>query len=364
MTKNSYDFNRSIIFIGMPVYNGEKYIEAAIDSVLNQTFHDFHLAIYDNASTDGTLEIIEKYANKDPRISYIRHPRNLGIAENFWSLASGNLSEYFLWFSCDDLMEPQFIEECIKNLKANPEISMACTEYINFDCDSHININIPIPINFFGKINRYKIYNYLSAAEVLGKANLIHSVFRKQVIADLLATFKFTLHSVWGGDMNLVLAALILSGGCVKSNKKLFLKRLPKGFSINSKRNLLQRYIDKSFPTEFFYEYATTAKKVLDLTGNSRLLTCRLYVRYSLIILIKNAFVIKRNITKYYYQYSDIIKNFFWNIYLKLKEHLRFIAYRIYVNTRELLKLSGYKIHVNTRILLSKIKQFLLTYFK
>ena len=68
--------------IGLPVFNGENYLAEAIDTLLAQTYTDYELIISDNASTDGTREICEKYAAKDERIRYLRQPRNIGAAPN------------------------------------------------------------------------------------------------------------------------------------------------------------------------------------------------------------------------------------------------------------------------------------------
>lgn len=109
--------NNSIrVNIGMPVYNGEKYIEESILSNLNQTFDDFVLYIADNASTDRTQEICRDYAAKDKRIVYIRNPKNLGAARNYSVCFTPSQSEYFRWSNSDDLIEPTLIERCVKFL--------------------------------------------------------------------------------------------------------------------------------------------------------------------------------------------------------------------------------------------------------
>ena len=69
------------ISVGMPVYNGERYLASAIESVLAQTFDDFELLIADNASTDDTEAICRDFASRDPRIRYTRHAENIGAAQ-------------------------------------------------------------------------------------------------------------------------------------------------------------------------------------------------------------------------------------------------------------------------------------------
>ena len=84
--------NKPRISIGMPVFNGEKFIAETLDSLLTQTYSDFELIISDNASTDNTEQICRKYASKDPRINYFRNKSNFGAAKNYnrvFKLSSG-----------------------------------------------------------------------------------------------------------------------------------------------------------------------------------------------------------------------------------------------------------------------------------
>ena len=69
--------------IGLPVYNGERYLAEAFDCFLAQTFQDFEIIVCDNASTDRTAEICRSFAQRDPRIRYYRNEKNLGAIPNF-----------------------------------------------------------------------------------------------------------------------------------------------------------------------------------------------------------------------------------------------------------------------------------------
>lgn len=108
------------VSIGLPVYNGERYIREALDSVLAQTFKHFELIISDNASTDRTAEICRAYVKADPRIKYFRNEENLGAAANYnrvFRLSSGT---YFKWTAHDDIMAPAFLERCVEMLDCYP----------------------------------------------------------------------------------------------------------------------------------------------------------------------------------------------------------------------------------------------------
>ena len=116
------NFNQPRVSIGMPVYNGEKYIEATIESILAQTYIDFELLISDNASTDKTKEICLAYMSKDNRIRYHQNDRNLGAAPNYNHVFELSTSEYFKWADYDDLLAPKFLSRCVQIMDQDPEI--------------------------------------------------------------------------------------------------------------------------------------------------------------------------------------------------------------------------------------------------
>jgi len=99
--------------IGLPVYNGENYLRDALESVLAQDFEDFELIIADNASTDGTEAICQEYAKRDPRVRYIRHPRNIGAAKNYDYVFHCADGEFFNWLAHDDVLGPSFLSNCL-----------------------------------------------------------------------------------------------------------------------------------------------------------------------------------------------------------------------------------------------------------
>lgn len=113
------------VSIGLPVYNGERFLAKTLDSILAQTFEDYELIISDNASTDGTEEICRAYTDRDSRIRYHRSERNVGLSINFnraFQLASG---EYFKWLAADDICAPEFVGTCVEMLDAQPHAVLA-----------------------------------------------------------------------------------------------------------------------------------------------------------------------------------------------------------------------------------------------
>lgn len=114
--------NRPRVSIGMPVYNGEKYIGQALDSILAQTYQNMEIIVSDNASTDRTAEICKRYASDDTRINFIQNERNLGAAPNYNRVFQISSGRYFKWAAHDDFIAPTFLEKCVNILEANPRI--------------------------------------------------------------------------------------------------------------------------------------------------------------------------------------------------------------------------------------------------
>lgn len=113
------------VAIGMPVHDGEDYVAEAIDSILGQTFEDFELVICDNASTDATEEICRGFAERDPRVRYLRNPRNLGAHPNYNRTFRESRGRYFKWAAHDDVLRPEFLEVCVRALDEDPEAVVA-----------------------------------------------------------------------------------------------------------------------------------------------------------------------------------------------------------------------------------------------
>ncbi|MBK7894894.1 MAG: glycosyltransferase family 2 protein [Anaerolineaceae bacterium] len=122
-----------LVSIGLAVYNGEQYLEEALNSLLGQTFTDFEIIISDNASTDHTAEICLRYAEQDARIRYHRNATNIGGANNENQTFRMSRGKYFRWAADDDICAPTLIEECVKVLEENPDIVLCFPKTIKID---------------------------------------------------------------------------------------------------------------------------------------------------------------------------------------------------------------------------------------
>lgn len=108
------------ISIGLPVYNGERFLAGTINQLLAQDFEDFELIIVNNASTDSTDEICRDFSQRDPRIRYYVNSSNIGASPNWnraFQLARG---EFFKWAMHDDECHPSLLRLCLEAYRNAP----------------------------------------------------------------------------------------------------------------------------------------------------------------------------------------------------------------------------------------------------
>jgi glycosyltransferase involved in cell wall biosynthesis len=123
------------ISVGIPVYNGERYLAQAIECILAQTLKELELIISDNASSDRTAEICQYYAARDSRIRYCRSETNRGAAWNHNRVFKLSSGEYFKWQCHDDLCHLKFLEKCVSVLDREPAIVLCYSRFVRIDAE-------------------------------------------------------------------------------------------------------------------------------------------------------------------------------------------------------------------------------------
>jgi glycosyltransferase involved in cell wall biosynthesis len=113
---------RPLVSIGVPAYNAERFLARTLDSLLGQTLTDFELIVSDNASTDATAALCERYAGRDPRVRLIRQARNIGAARNWNAVVHPARGTFFKWASSNDTVAPTMLERCVAALQADPSV--------------------------------------------------------------------------------------------------------------------------------------------------------------------------------------------------------------------------------------------------
>lgn len=206
------------VSIGMPVYNGSKYIREALDSLLAQTFADFELIISDNASTDATQSICEEYERRDPRVRYVRQAENKGAVANFQFVLDQAHGELFMWAAYDDLWAPDFLMDAMTLLQ-DRAIDFV---FPTFELRS-IRLGIsrksdPRQFEFIGAPDRrWRVLNFMVLHFLSHSANIVYSLFRTTFLRD-----AWNIQDI-GNDGTL--GAVVLSHGRGAMSNSLFSKR-------------------------------------------------------------------------------------------------------------------------------------------
>ena len=246
------------ISIGIPVYNGEKFIRKCIESVLQQTNRNFELIISDNASTDSTPEICKEFLNKDDRINFVRQNKNMGVLWNYHFLVEKAVGEYFVWVAVDTFLLPEFLEKNIAVLESQDKV-VGCISKTKID-DSHIDKfktekrvlkkiglvyrpfdTLPITGNYSERIRKYlKHFPW----------EMFYSVYRTRALR------KSFVHDFFiGHDAGLVLG--VLKYGEIQVVNQFLLESFPSGMSSEGMMQLTHK-IAKSNTARIFPFYPLT----------------------------------------------------------------------------------------------------------
>lgn len=250
------------VSIGLPVFNGEVYLEETMDAILSQTYKQFELIICDNASTDATQEICERYASQDPRIKYFRNATNLGAAANYNRTFELSTGQYFRWSAHDDLIAPTYLELCVGVLDNNPDVILcypgtvvidACGNYLR---DYRDGYHLP----FSAPHARFR--------EFFDIGDLCHPVFgliRSNILRQTILISNFP------SSDRLLLGELAMLGKSVEVPDRLAYRRVHPNNSIGPETTVeeLQNWFDPrasmrglSIRQRLFFEYLRAIRRV------------------------------------------------------------------------------------------------------
>jgi glycosyltransferase involved in cell wall biosynthesis len=117
------------------VYNGEKSMRDAIESILNQTFNDFEFIIVDDCSDDSTPDILNDYLRRNSRIRIIKNEKNIGLTKSLNKAINEAKGEYIARMDCDDVALSDRLEKQVDYMEKNPDTVLLGTAYYEIDKD-------------------------------------------------------------------------------------------------------------------------------------------------------------------------------------------------------------------------------------
>jgi glycosyltransferase involved in cell wall biosynthesis len=218
------------ISLAMPVYNGENFIGAAIDSLLSQTYSDFELIVTDNASKDGTREIVEGYAKVDSRVRYIRNIENIGAAPNYNLGFEHSTGEFFKWCAHDDLHSENYLEECLRMLRNDDALSIVHARTEGLD-----ELDRPAALNGVGMPEVLNDHPGIRFETVLNFDHDCYHIFGL-MRSDMLR--KTGLQNLYYGTDRALLAEMAILGKIGVAEQATFFSREHSARSVNLESNL------------------------------------------------------------------------------------------------------------------------------
>jgi glycosyltransferase involved in cell wall biosynthesis len=254
------------VSIGLPVYNGERYVAEAIEGILGQDFGDFELIISDNHSTDGTSEICAHYAGIDTRIRYFRQQENIGIGQNFFYVLGLASAPYFMWATYDDKHEKKFLGKCVPVLDADESVALvhSFTKLLNDKSELLRIYRDPVKADQENPVERY-----LNVIENLGLCNMFLGLFRARLLKK---------EDSWGKTMfndTLLMAKLALHGKIIQLPEALFIRRFTRDYNYRSLDDRICQLIDIDDPALYnkgiFFPYCRLAYAHLDIINSTGL---------------------------------------------------------------------------------------------
>jgi glycosyltransferase involved in cell wall biosynthesis len=213
-----------IISIGLPVYNGERFLRHALESILEQSFSNIELIISDNASTDGTANICNEFAMRDARIRYVRQDINIGAMRNWNFVAKEARGKYFKWSSASDYCAPDMLASCFAAMEAESDIVLCYGQTCLVDQETgelteyagNIEVMEERPHERFSKLCRYLKLN---------------NAYGGLIRTDALNRTK--LNRLYSGGDIILMAELALMGRFMLLPQTLFYRRMGRETSSN-----------------------------------------------------------------------------------------------------------------------------------
>ena len=232
------------VSIGLPVFNGEKYLRTTLDSILNQTFSNFELIISDNASKDETQRICSEYQKRDQRIKYIRQENNLGPFANVEFLMRAATSPYFMLVGDDDLYDQTYIEKMYAMAESDPTLGLIFSDFAYVLPNNTIVSASDRIIYSQYDSHRFGFIKFLFKRSALP---MMMGLFRKEIMLKSIPFYDRELAPMSGDVDNIFLANYLSFQKPCKVPGVLFFYRVKETSSWQSKRGFPPDWPDVFF---------------------------------------------------------------------------------------------------------------------
>ncbi len=265
------------VTIGMPAYNSRDTIVDAIRSLLDQTWRDFELIVSDNASTDGTPEVVARLAAEDDRIRLVRRTENVGANANYSSLVALARGEFFKWASSNDWCAPTFVERCVDRLDSAADVVLVCPSTATFEDDPAVGELYCHDLEAMADDPVERLLHVLSNIRL---NNAMNGVFR----LDVLGRTRLIDH--FPGSDTVLVGNVALYGKIARLPERLYFRRMSARASTSlmdadrlRRHHYPERTVRELFPLWRRHWAVIRAVRTSPLTQSQRLRALRAVVR-------------------------------------------------------------------------------------
>lgn len=203
---------------GIPVYEGENFLDETLKSLRKQDYPNLEIVVCDNASTDGTVDIVTRHADDDDRIRLIVNPENLGAAENYNKVFREGRGKYFAWNAHDDISTPDFIGSAVEALERHPDAVVAIPRSFRVTIDGEKLEEFPIPPEVFAPEPHVR---FRAAARAHPEV-IVFGLFRSDVVAETRLHGHFS-----GSDRNFVAEVMLRGPATMAGESEFYLREHP-----------------------------------------------------------------------------------------------------------------------------------------
>lgn len=243
-----------LVSVGVPVYNEEKYIAERLRSIQKQSYPFLEVIISDNASSDGTWDIIQDFVNKDSRFKAVRQPNNIGAINNFKYVLDCASGEYFIWAGAHDLWDPDMIEECVKEMKRNKNVVLCIPQTKLIDTGDAL-MNSPLE-EMDTRLSASPSSRVLAMYKQMSRCNAVYGLHRRHVLLRSMP-WPSLINNDFIGLMRIAAAGDILS-----INSTSWYRRQNR---VESRENKIKRHIEVLGVTGLAAKYPYAASRIYTL---------------------------------------------------------------------------------------------------
>ena len=210
------NLRQPLVTIGLPVYNGERYLAKTIESLIAQDYPNLEIIIADNASEDGTADICRAYAARDPRITYLRNATNIGPMKNGCRLFDEASGEFIMFAADHDLWAPNFVSTLLPELLRDESVVLAYFRTVLIDEQDRVTEILPdrLETRGLGVCQRFHKIMWEFAW-----GNMVYGLFRTEVYRQVWKPYEII------SPDHLLMASLSLHGQIVQVDEPLFFRR-------------------------------------------------------------------------------------------------------------------------------------------